>query len=116
MNTNTYSKSYVEAKGRIGEIRVHENVEENQLQLFFPSKPSQEVRELLKSCGFHWSDFNKAWQRQLNNAARWTLESIKTKLQAQIIMDEQKKNGLCQGCYKEPCECLPSNSNYDPMV
>lgn len=67
----------------LGEIRVHENVEENRLQLFFPSKPSEEIRSLLKSSGFHWSDFNKAWQRQLNNASRWTLESIREKLQCQ---------------------------------
>jgi len=70
----------VDKEYMLGEIRVHENVEENRLQLFFPSKPSEEIRSLLKSSGFHWSDFNKAWQRQLNNAARWTLKSIESKL------------------------------------
>lgn len=61
-------------------IRVHENVEENRLQLFFPSKPSEEIRRLLKSNGFHWSSYNGVWQRQLNDAARWTLKNIEPKL------------------------------------
>jgi len=70
----------VDKEYMLGEIRVHENVEENRLQLFFSGKPSEEIRSLLKSSGFHWANYNKAWQRQLNNAARWTLESIKDKL------------------------------------
>lgn len=74
----------VDKEWMLGKIRVHENVKENRLQLFFPSKPSEEIRNLLKSSGFHWSSYNDAWQRQLNNAARWTLESIKNKLQENL--------------------------------
>lgn len=45
---------------------LHENKEENRIQFLFESIPSEEVRSLLKSHGFRWSPFNKAWQRQLN--------------------------------------------------
>jgi len=39
------------------------------LQLFFDSKPDEKQREALRSCGFHWSPTENAWQRQLNTRA-----------------------------------------------
>lgn len=57
-------------------IRVVENVEENRLQLFFPGKPEEAMRRDLKSAGFRWAPGAGAWQRQLNNAARYAASRI----------------------------------------
>jgi hypothetical protein len=54
----------------IGEARVVESVEDNRLQIFFPGKPSPELRARLKRNGFRWAPSVGAWQRHLNNAAR----------------------------------------------
>ena len=57
-------------------ITVVENVEANRLQIIFPGKPSADVRTLLKRNGFRWAPSAGAWQRQLNNAARWSAETV----------------------------------------
>lgn len=57
-------------------IRIIENVEANRLQLIFPGKPSPAARALLKSAGFRWASSEGAWQRQLNNAARYQAEYV----------------------------------------
>lgn len=46
--------------------KVEANIEENRLQVFFDGKPDEETRSKLKGQGFHWSNYHKAWQRQLN--------------------------------------------------
>ena len=60
----------------VGNVRVVENYEENRLQLIFPGKPDSDARATLKSFGFRWSPTAGAWQRQLNNGARWAAESV----------------------------------------
>ncbi len=67
----------------INGVRVVENTEDNRLQLFFPDKPSAEVRAELKSAGFRWAPTEKAWQRQLSVNARWTAERILERLPSQ---------------------------------
>lgn len=64
----------------IGEIRVHEDPNDNRLKIFFPTKPGEEIRSMLKSNGFRWSPYNRAWQRQLNGFSKHALENIKEKL------------------------------------
>lgn len=54
-----------------GVCEVVENFEENRLQIIFDGKPSAEVRAELKSNGFRWAPSQGAWQRQLNNGARY---------------------------------------------
>lgn len=64
----------------VGRLRIHENIDENRLQLFFPDKPSEEIRSMLKGRGFHWSHYNGAWQRQLNNGSRYALKDVLEKI------------------------------------
>ncbi len=65
-----------------GEFKVVENVEENRIQLIFPGKPEVEIRQVLKSHGFRWSPRNMAWQRHLNNAGRFAVDSVVKNLSA----------------------------------
>lgn len=45
-----------------GNIKMIENAEENRIQLFFPGKPDEATRKLLKSRGFRWSPRGGCWQ------------------------------------------------------
>ena len=60
----------------INGIRIVDNVEDNRLQIFFPGKPSEEIREKLKSWGFRWSPMVGAWQRHRSNAATYAAQQI----------------------------------------
>lgn len=46
-----------------------ENYEIERTQIFFNDKPNEEMREKLKSRGWHWSPSNHTWQRQLTENA-----------------------------------------------
>lgn len=61
--------------------RVVENAEENRLQIFFDGKPSAEIRAELKSQGFRWAPSVGAWQRHLNNGARFALQIVLKRLE-----------------------------------
>jgi hypothetical protein len=60
----------------IGGVKIVENKDITRLQLFFDAKPSVEVRSLLKSNGFRWSPKQMAWQRLLNDNARYAAEIV----------------------------------------
>ena len=60
----------------IGEVKLIDSVEHNRLQIFFPDKPSAEVRSQLKQQGFRWSRQQECWQRHRSNAARYQAEKI----------------------------------------
>lgn len=57
-------------------VRIVENFEANRLQIFFPGKPSDEIRTQLKQAGFRWSRWEGAWQRHLGNSALWHAQRI----------------------------------------
>ena len=59
-----------------GEIRIVDNVEENRLQIFFPGKPADQVRQDLHHSGFKWSRYNGCWQRQRGNNATYDANRI----------------------------------------
>jgi len=69
VNDKTSAKEY-------GDIKVVDNVEANRLQIFFPGKPSYEVRSLLKSRGFRWTPSVGCWQAYRNNSAKWAVDEI----------------------------------------
>lgn len=69
------TKSYM-----IGEAEIVENVEENRLQVLFPGKPDEETRKRLKMYGFRWAPSNKAWQRHLNNSAKYAVKECLQKI------------------------------------
>ena len=64
----------------IGDITLVKNVEENRVQIIFPSKPSKETIEKLKRSGFKWAPSQEAWQRHLGayaeNLAKQIIEEI----------------------------------------
>lgn len=66
------------AEEQIGEARLVE--EENRVRLYFPQKPSEEHRKILKRWGFRWSPMAGAWQRHANvqgwTAARLAAQAI----------------------------------------
>jgi len=53
----------------IGSVTITDNVEDNRVQIFFPDKPSEEIRRRLKQNGFKWAPSIGAWQRMRSPAA-----------------------------------------------
>ena len=63
-------------------FKVVENTDIMRLQLLFDGIPEASTRDVLKKNGFKWSPSNKAWQRLLNDNARYSLTRIKKELTA----------------------------------
>jgi len=57
-------------------FEVIENAEANRVQIIFPGKPDEATRTILKGAGFRWSPSEGAWQRLLNNGARWAAQRV----------------------------------------
>lgn len=55
---------------------IVKNAELNRLQILFDDIPDAETRTALKQNGFRWSPSNKAWQRQLTDAAERAAKSV----------------------------------------
>jgi len=55
-------------------FEIVEDIEDNRIRILFDGKPPENIRSILKQCGFRWSPYNKAWQRHLNNAGRGAVE------------------------------------------
>lgn len=52
-----------------GDVTLQRDPDDNRLRLIFPAKPDRAIILALKANGFHWSKYNGAWQRQLNESA-----------------------------------------------
>ena len=63
----------------INGVTLKISAEDNRVQLFFPGKPSDEIRTELKRNGFRWSPSIGAWMRQISNGAIWAAKSILNK-------------------------------------
>ena len=59
-----------------GVCELLENVEENRLQFLFEGKSPAAIRTALKVAGFRWAPSQGAWQRQLNNTARYSAQKF----------------------------------------
>ena len=71
--------------------KVTHNKEINRIQFLFDNIPDEERRRQLKSHGFHWSKYEKAWQREFNqNCIRATNIIIKE------IRDKENKKEECE--------------------
>lgn len=58
--------------------KVIHNKEINRIQFLFDNIPDEEIRKTLKSHGFRWSRYEKAWQREFNfNCIRATRSIVK---------------------------------------
>ena len=55
---------------------IVKNAELNRLQIIFDYIPDEEIRTALKQNGFRWSPSNKAWQRQLTDAAEIAARNV----------------------------------------
>lgn len=57
-------------------VSVKFNEEKNGIELHFTGKPSQEIREQIKSNGFKWSKFQKIWYAKNSEERKEFLKSI----------------------------------------
>jgi hypothetical protein len=70
-------------------LKVVENTEAMRIQLIFDDKPSEDVRDVLKSNGFRWSPRFSAWQRHLNSNGKYAVEKV-----LEILKDTAKEGRL----------------------
>ena len=52
------------------------NKDINRIQFLFDDKPSDYIRQKLKSNGFHWSRYEGAWQREFNKRTIWVTKDL----------------------------------------
>lgn len=76
LGTEEAHRELGEVDRMVGDIRIVENVEDNRIQVFFPSKPDNDMRAKLRCYGFKWSPTNGAWQRFLNVSGRNAVATI----------------------------------------
>lgn len=50
----------------IGTVNIEVNIDDNRVELYFPEKPSDEFRKIIKRNGFKWSRNKGAWQKQIS--------------------------------------------------
>ncbi len=65
-----------ERTAEINGIKIFDNIESNRLQIFFPDKPSAEVRTQLKKNGFRWAPSIGAWQSYRSERANAIAQEV----------------------------------------
>lgn len=72
--------------------KVIHNKEINRIQFLFDNIPDEETRKILKSHGFRWSRYEKAWQREFNfnciRATKIIVKEIAEKIKEQEESEE----------------------------
>ena len=63
----------------LGDVKVVENATENRIQIFFPGKPSDDIRALLKSMAFRWAPSVGAWMAYYSEHAKRNAKDIVNK-------------------------------------
>lgn len=79
-NRETKSKDF-------GDYTFVENTEIMRYQFIFNSKPSEEIRSLLKSNGFKWAPSQNAWQRQITTNAKYATKCVLSELNKAVGID-----------------------------
>lgn len=64
----------------INGVTMKVSVEDNRVQLFFPSIPDESTRTELKRSGFRWAPSVGAWMRQISTSSVWSAKNILEKL------------------------------------
>lgn len=67
------------SRDEYGENIIEVCPDDNRVKIFFPGKPSDEIRSLLKHRGFRWAPSEGAWMRQISNQAIWAAKEIAQK-------------------------------------
>ena len=74
--TPTTSTEVATSAGGDSKIRIVDNTEANRLQLFFPGKPSEEIRTKLSAGGFRWKRSVGCWQAYRNYRAQACADEV----------------------------------------
>ena len=70
-------ENYEQSQEDNGNWHVEYDTDEDRVKIIFDNIPDEKTREWLKKNGFRWSPRNKAWQRQITEAARHAVERFR---------------------------------------
>lgn len=70
-------ENYEQSQEDNGKWHVEYDTDEDRVKIIFDNIPDEKTREWLKKNGFRWSPRNKAWQRQITEAARHAVERFR---------------------------------------
>jgi hypothetical protein len=76
------AKSAITIEKEFRGFRMVENSNAMRIQLHFDDKPSDEIRQTLKSNSYKWYAKEGVWQRQLTANAKYNFNQIKNKLES----------------------------------
>lgn len=82
LKTVSRAQATPETKIEGSNARFEDCPPDNRVRLFFPGKPSEEIRTRLKKAGFRWSPTVGAWQAFRNN---WSIETAKREAGIEVM-------------------------------